>query len=192
MHPSARSLIRDDQVLRAKNAGGWEPGLTPHLEEVALTRSRLGLLYYRFKPEFPHWIVVVTCRKMIMALITLLFHSSATFQLAMLLLVLFSCFVIQMKYLPYVSPLDYDGILSDYKDRATALHEEEQLCEKTKDQKNRQKRRKQRRLGATLATVDLRTQAGRKELRSAAAQLMFEYNTVELTLLSAAVPSFLL
>ncbi|KAH8055115.1 calcium ion binding protein [Aureococcus anophagefferens] len=99
-----RSLIYDDQLLRYMHKGGHEEGLSPYLATVAKTRAKLGLLYYRFKPDMPYWIVVVVLRKMCLAITTIMFHSSASFQLATLLLILFSSLVLQMRHLPYSSP----------------------------------------------------------------------------------------
>ncbi|KAH8092803.1 calcium ion binding protein [Aureococcus anophagefferens] len=96
-----RSLIYDDQLLRYMHKGGHEEGLSPYLATVAKTRAKLGLLYYRFKPDMPYWIVVVVLRKMCLAITTIMFHSSASFQLATLLLILFSSLVLQMRHLPY-------------------------------------------------------------------------------------------
>ena len=44
-----------------------------------MTRAKLGILYYRFKPSMPYWIVFIVVRKMCMAGITVLFQTSASF-----------------------------------------------------------------------------------------------------------------
>ncbi|KAJ8604097.1 hypothetical protein CTAYLR_001751 [Chrysophaeum taylorii] len=181
--PRSHQLIVDDQLLRMQRRGGYEPGLTSHLEQVALCRAQLGMLYYRFKPRVPWWAVLVVLRKMCMAIIMLLFRSSPTFQLAMLLLVLFTALVIQMRALPYVSPRDYDTVLGDYADRVTTLHDEEKQCEGAKEKSRARRRRKQRRLGLE----DFTTPAGRKEISKQAVHFFFDYNTVEGTLLSASI-----
>lgn len=141
------------------------------------------MLYYRFKPNVPFWMVVVVLRKMCMALITILFHSSAAFQLAMLLLVLFVCLVIQMRTLPYASPSQYQSILETYAQRVDLLNEELKQCARAKDVAARGRRRKRGRLGID----DVRTTEGRIKLRDAAVELIFEYNAVEGSLLSASI-----
>lgn len=141
------------------------------------------MLYFRFKPNVPFWIVVVVLRKMCMAFITLLFHSSAAFQLATLLLVLFVCFVIQMRILPYLSPSQYHAVLESYPERVFLLDEELKQCAKAKDRAARRRRQKRDRLGID----DVRTPQGRVKLRDAAVELIFEYNTVEGSLLSASI-----
>ena len=178
-----KQKIVDDQRLRAQGRGGYEAGMSPYLEAVALTRNSLGLLYYRFKPDVPFWIVVVVLRKMCMAVITLIFHSSASFQLAMLLLVLFVSLVLQMRNLPYLSPKDAHLLLDVHKDRLPLLDEEEKKSKASKDAAMSRKRTKRVKVGADGFAAAYRS--GR--LREAAAELVFEYNTIECTLLSASI-----
>lgn len=62
----------------------------------------LRFRHTRFKRN--SWVCLILVRKMFMAFVTL--ASPAHFQLALLLFVLFVSLVVQMKYLPYVSPRD--------------------------------------------------------------------------------------
>ena len=181
MYPAeTRRLIRDDQLLRCQGRGRYEEGLTEYLDDVSLTRARLGMLYYRFKPDVPYWILFVVLRKMCMACITLLFHSSASFQLAMLLMVLFTSCVFQMKYLPYLSSSNHDEIFTKYADRIKILHDEELSSAAAKDKAIRMAR------GKAVGKLTFASMTTR-ELRDSAAKLFFEYNTVEGVLLVCSV-----
>ena len=122
--------------------GGHEEGLSPYLATVAKTRAKLGLLYYRFKPDMPYWIVVVVLRKMCLAITTIMFHSSASFQLATLLLILFSSLVLQMRHLPYSSPALGTDVLRLEDERLRRLEEEEKASPNYKDQAARKARTK--------------------------------------------------
>ncbi|KAH8060947.1 calcium ion binding protein [Aureococcus anophagefferens] len=150
-----KQKIVDDQLLRAQGRGGYEAGMSPYLEAVALTRNSLGLLYYRFKPDVPFWIVVVVLRKMCMA----------------------------MRNLPYLSPKDAHLLLDVHKDRLPLLDEEEKKSKASKDAALSRKRTKRVQVGADGFAAAYRS--GR--LREAAAELVFEYNTIECTLLSASI-----
>ena len=179
--PATMQKIIDDQLLRVQGRGGYEEGLTSYLEEVSFTRSALGLLYYRFKPEMPFWILVVVLRKCAMACITVLFHQSSIFQLAMLTLVLFISLVLQMRNLPYISPRDSQSILLPYEQRLKDLTKEESRCQKKRDAELAKGREKTVSLNA-FAAAHRRQQEGMN-----AGELAFEYNTVEMMLLAASI-----
>ncbi|KAH8073734.1 calcium ion binding protein [Aureococcus anophagefferens] len=135
-----RALIFDDQLLRASGKGGHEEGLSPYLERVAHARTSLGLLYYRFIPSMPYWIVVVVLRKACLAFTTIMFHSSASFQLAVLLLILFCSLVLQMRNLPYSSPALAAQLVERNPERIANLVEEEKASPMYKDQAMRDAR----------------------------------------------------
>lgn len=176
---TTRSLILDDQLLRVQGKGGYEEGLSPRLEQIAMCRTRLGLVYYRFMPDVPFWIVVVVLRKMMLAITTSLFNSSASFQLAILLLILFISLVLQMRNLPYSSPATYNSTLTRWADRKLVLDDEEKACTKIRDQAMVRARRKIVNMGAMDYVPH--------SLAEKAATFFFEYNTVEGFLLSCSV-----
>ena len=173
-----RSLIFDDQLLRYQGKGGHEDGLSPYLDRVAATRGALGLLYYRFKPTMPYWIVVVVLRKMCLAVTTIMFHTSASFQLAVLLLVLFVSLVLQMRNLPYSSPAMGAAILRENAKKVLMLDDEEKASPKFKDAAAKGARKKRTKFGDF---------AHSKTTASVADRLVFEYNTIEGALLSCSV-----
>ena len=173
-----RSLIYDDQLLRYMHKGGHEEGLSPYLATVAKTRAKLGLLYYRFKPDMPYWIVVVVLRKMCLAITTIMFHSSASFQLATLLLILFSSLVLQMRHLPYSSPALGTDVLRLEDERLRRLEEEEKASPNYKDQAARKARTK---------IINFDGYKAHPKVTNVSAKFVFEYNTVEGLLLSCSV-----
>ncbi|KAH8047652.1 calcium ion binding protein [Aureococcus anophagefferens] len=73
----------------------------------------------------PYWIVVVVLRKACLAFTTIMFHSSASFQLAVLLLILFCSLVLQMRNLPYSSPALAAQLVERNPERIANLVEEE-------------------------------------------------------------------
>ena len=158
--------------------GGHEEGLSPYLATVAKTRAKLGLLYYRFKPDMPYWIVVVVLRKMCLAITTIMFHSSASFQLATLLLILFSSLVLQMRHLPYSSPALGTDVLRLEDERLRRLEEEEKASPNYKDQAARKARTK---------IINFDGYKAHPKVTNVSAKFVFEYNTVEGLLLSCSV-----
>ena len=59
--------------------------------------------YYHFKPGKVYWIVIIILRKLAIASMGLLLRSNVSFQLAVCLLIMFVCFVLQTRYQPYMS-----------------------------------------------------------------------------------------
>lgn len=180
---NTRRLIMDDQLLRVQSKGYWEEKLPPYLEQLALTRAKLGMLYYRFTPELPYWILIVVLKKCCMAWITLVFRQSASFQLSMLLMVLFSSLVLQVRNMPYLSPARRDEMLDTYSERVAKLDEEVKRSTKNSDKTLAAKRTGARRRALT-DIVHAKTPA---QFRDATVQLVFEYNTVESFLLSCSI-----
>ena len=90
---------------------------------------------------------------------------------------------LQMRNLPYLSPKDAHLLLDVHKDRLPLLDEEEKKSKASKDAALSRKRTKRVQVGADGFAAAYRS--GR--LREAAAELVFEYNTIECTLLSASI-----
>eukprot|EP00629_Pelagomonadales_sp_RCC1024_P001028 CAMPEP_0119290470 /NCGR_PEP_ID=MMETSP1329-20130426/40768_1 /TAXON_ID=114041 /ORGANISM="Genus nov. species nov., Strain RCC1024" /LENGTH=292 /DNA_ID=CAMNT_0007291291 /DNA_START=10 /DNA_END=885 /DNA_ORIENTATION=+ len=108
-----------------------------------------------------------------------MFHSSASFQLANLLLILFISLIVQMRNMPYSSPSLADEVLRQYPERVAQLFEEEKASANYKD-KMAAAARANRKLTFMM-------NAARKKQKGVAAKYVFEYNTVEAVLLSCAV-----
>jgi len=76
-------------------------------------RSKYATLYFKFKPKLYYWILIIIARKLCIVTFTLLFHVNATMQLAMILLVMFISYTLQVKCNPYLSRADYSDIVGE-------------------------------------------------------------------------------
>jgi len=170
-----RGLIFDDQLLRLQGKGGNAEGLTNRLEAVSAVRTKLGLLYFRFEPHLPFWIIVVVLRKAAFAVTALHFQDAPAFQLACLLLILFASAVLQLRHRPYASPRNAARTLSKHAVRVTRLNEEASCCDEAKDEAFARARHKVVRFGESQGRT------------FEATRCLYEYNTVEGTLLACAV-----
>ena len=97
---SNKYLIKEDQYLRAAGIGDTR-GTNPDAYTV---RKRFHKLYYHFNPEQTYWIVVIIMRKFSIAFASLMFQGNPTFQLALILLVLFVSFTLQASTPPPLAP----------------------------------------------------------------------------------------
>ena len=57
------------------------------------------------------WILVIILRKFLVSLAAIIFRKNASFQMAIILMVLFGSFAVQVIYRPYMSPSEYAEIL---------------------------------------------------------------------------------
>jgi len=76
-------------------------------------RSKFATLYFKFKPRLYYWILLIVLRKLCIVSFTLLFHTNATMQLSMILLVMFLSYTAQVKYNPYLSRADYGKVVGE-------------------------------------------------------------------------------
>ena len=105
---SHRTLVMEDQLLRAKGVG--DDRLTnPH---AYLFRKRFSRIYYQFRPQYFWWAEAIMLRKFMIAISTLIFNQSPVFQLAASELVLFLAFAAQVRNNPYMTSewLDHDSL----------------------------------------------------------------------------------
>lgn len=104
-----RNSIKEDQILRAKGVGQNRLS-NPTAYEL---RKKLHKMYYHFKPDYCLWILVVIARKFLVAFTSLMFRDNASFQLAVALLVIFCCYVLQVRFSPYMSPSEFPAVVKD-------------------------------------------------------------------------------
>ena len=90
--------VRYDQILRAQLTGD-DKITNPH---VAF-RSTWKALYMNYRPGAWYWEFVICVRKFLIAFCSLMFRDTPSFQLAMALLVLFVAYILQVRFLPYLS-----------------------------------------------------------------------------------------
>jgi hypothetical protein len=175
-----RELVMEDQLLRAKGVG-YDRLTNPH---AYVFRKRWARLYYQFKPDTAMWVLAIIIRKFCIAATFILFNKQPSFQMAATFLVMFLAYSAQMRFMPYMSPSDFNDTLKDHERRSFSdpLHA---------------------RLRATLSGINSRTRkSARRNVMTADGTIdtsallgvlrgwLFNYNTVEqLMLFSAGVVS---
>ena len=96
---SNKRLVKEDQLLRTLETGDT-PGSNKYAYHI---RRRYHKLYYHFKPGKWYWIVIIIARKAGIVVAGLMFRANPGFQLSLILLVLFTAYVFQVKHQPYMS-----------------------------------------------------------------------------------------
>lgn len=176
-----RMTIREDQVLRARGTG--DTRLTN--PDAYNLRKRLHKTYYHFKPTYHWWTLAILGRKFLIAFAALMFRKNVSFQLAVVLLVLFVSYTPQVKYRPYMSVSEHDAVWRDLRARAEAAPAgwEAQVVRRTEAVEKKVSR--PHRGGRMLWNVD---DLQRPTTRAAqASEFVTNYNTVEGVLLFCAV-----
>ena len=103
-------LVIEDQYLRARGVG-FTRETNPDCYDM---RKRYARLYYQFKPRFaPYWILVLILRKFWVAFAALMFRGSPSYQLAVILLVLFASIVLQVLWRPFLSTRDHPMVVRE-------------------------------------------------------------------------------
>ena len=112
-----KNKIKEDQLLRA--AGIGDDRKTTTSSEVYSVRKRWHKLYYHFKPGKTYWIFIIVMRKMWIAIAGLMFRGSPGFQLAVVLMILFASYVLQVQHRPYMSTAERDLVLEEHRRKAS-------------------------------------------------------------------------
>jgi hypothetical protein len=105
-----REKVKVDQMLRAMTAG--DNRLTNPFFSF---RKTWKALYMNYVPEAWYWDFIVVVRKFLIAFCSLMFRATPSFQLAMALLVLFVCFVLQVRFNPYLSHSEAERTVRDHR-----------------------------------------------------------------------------
>ena len=101
-----RQVIFEDQLLNAQDRG-----------EVAKTnpnfnfRKRYSAMYKNYKPDYWYWALVLMAKKLAICFCGLMFRRNPMFQLSVALLILFSCFVLQVLNRPFMSMEEKAGVV---------------------------------------------------------------------------------
>jgi hypothetical protein len=90
--------IFEDQLLAAQDRGD-KPATNVNFS----FRKRYASLYKNFKPQFWYWSIVVLAKKLAVCFTGLMFRRNPSFQLAVALIVLFTCFTSQVLCRPFMS-----------------------------------------------------------------------------------------
>ena len=150
-------------------------------------RTRYSRIYYHFRPEYYYWIMLIIGRKTAIALTSLLYRKNPSFQFAVALLVMFSAYVLQVKYQPYMSPSKMDKVVRKVQERAMEdpggdYHLIVENCEKRLYHQNKRRSKGK--------SVNFRKETNNRVQSvsfSKAGKYMIDYNTVESTLLACSV-----
>jgi hypothetical protein len=112
-----RNTILEDQYLRAQGYGDESSRL--QLGDTCYqTRKRFSRIYYHFRPEYYYWILLIIGRKTAIALTSLLYRKNPSLQFAVALLAMFSAYVLQVKYKPYMSPSQFSKEVESFRMKA--------------------------------------------------------------------------
>jgi len=115
---SNKKLVKEDQLLRTLDTGDSERTN----KNAYHVRRRYHKLYYHFKPGKWYWIVLIIARKAGIVVAGLMFRSNPGFQLSLILLVLFSAYVMQVKHQPYMSTAQRREVILDHQEKAKNGH----------------------------------------------------------------------
>ena len=111
-----RDVIVEDQIMRAHGLA-----TTRKMNAAAYHISqRWHKMYYHFKPDKVYWIVLIIIRKLAIAFVGLMLRTNPGFQLACCLLIMFICYILQVRYKPYMSMIERRQVIKNHRDKATA------------------------------------------------------------------------
>ena len=186
-----KNKIKEDQLLRA--AGIGDDRKTTTSSEVYSVRKRWHKLYYHFKPGKTYWIFIIVMRKMWIAIAGLMFRGSPGFQLAVVLMILFASYVLQVQHRPYMSTAERDLVLEEHRRKASEgdpdhlriqpvmamAIERQRLVENALKIKKKKMQLKQTFSGKSLVGFD--------ESKNKKMKYFWDYNTIEATLLACGI-----
>jgi len=186
-----KNKIKEDQLLRA--AGIGDDRKTTTSSEVYSVRKRWHKLYYHFKPGKTYWIFIIVMRKMWIAIAGLMFRGSPGFQLAVVLMILFASYVLQVQHRPYMSTAERDLVLEEHRRKASEgdpdhlriqpvmamAIERQRLVENALKIKKKKMKLKETFSGKSLVGFD--------ESKNKKMKYFWDYNTIEATLLACGI-----
>eukprot|EP00937_MAST-01D_sp_MAST-1D-sp2_P000675 g675.t1 len=108
-----KNKVQEDQLLRAKGTGQTR-ATNPNCHDF---RKRYKDIYYRFKPQFYYWTLVIIFRKFCIAAAALMFRKTPAFQLAIMQLVMFTSYALQVRNNPYMSEAEKPMVVLRYQER---------------------------------------------------------------------------
>merc|ERR1711998_239818 len=179
-------LIKEDQLLRAHGVGDTEAD-NPFAYHI---RVKFHRVYYHFKPGKSYWFVIIVFRKFWIAMVGILLKNNPGFQLAVCMLVLLYCYVIQQNNRPYMSTVERLSVIVEHRAKVAegnAKHTKiESHIAKAAEQAKEKRRRAHRKVLATLEQSDLKSKRDQLN-QGSATEYFFDYNTVEAVLLCCAI-----
>jgi hypothetical protein len=174
-----------DQILRAEQTvrRPAEEVRKQELKDARVWnfRKRFSTLYYQYKPEFFYWKLIILARKFLVVSAGLLFRRFPIFLLAFSLLILFASYALQVRNQPYMSNVEMQHVAEKNK---AALQKIQTLETSTK----KAVRGKEKKLGKKFNLDNDEDMADHNKNKARGAlQFLWNYNTVEATLLCCAV-----
>ena len=109
-----KDAIMEEQYLRAGGIG-YVRETNPRAFDL---RAKYSGLYMPLKPERVTRSIVVISRKFAVAAAALLFRGNSTFQLSVILLVLFVGFCVHLHYRPYLSTGEHSIVRKELDEKA--------------------------------------------------------------------------
>jgi cysteine-rich repeat protein len=122
-----KDSFKKDQLLYLATYPLGHDGYERAARELKVYRLRkmYSRLYQWYTPGKLYWVELILARKFLIAISTLLFRQTPTFQFAMMLLVLFVSYALHVKNVPYLSIADRETILTKWRDdKDSAKHED--------------------------------------------------------------------
>ena len=194
-----KNAIKEDQVLRAAGCGE-DLNSNPN---AFFLRIKYHKMYYYYKPGKTYWMLYILARKASIAFAGLIFRTNPGFMLAIVLLVLFVSYMLQIRHQPYMSTSQRNLCLAEHKIKAEAgdpvhmriaYNIERALADRKKKEKRMAKKASAKKLGSSSNFMNIvlgaRQGLGEKESSSKygkTREYFFDYNTVEQVLLACAV-----
>ena len=170
-----RELCMEDQLLRAKGAGADRLS-GPQTYEV---RKTFGGLYFQFKPDTYYWGVVVLLRKFLFVFVMLnAFAANANYQMSAVLFIYVVAYALHVRVAPYMGPGAFEAVLREHTASALTNETHARLRASIAAVETRAGPAWQRR-----RLVDFKGQLDRTAVLSVLRGWLFDYNSVEGTLL---------
>jgi hypothetical protein len=124
-----RVQMKLDQLLRAHDLGETRDDAIDNIQLRPRTcrshskatydiRKKYHKLYYHFKPGKVYWMMNILARKFGIAIFSLFFRANVSFLLSCVLLLLFMCYVLQVKHRPYMSSVEKDVVKESHRLKA--------------------------------------------------------------------------
>jgi hypothetical protein len=151
-------------------------------------------MYYQFLPGKTYWIIYIILRKGAIAIAALAFRANPGFQLAIVVLVLFIAYVLQVKHRPYMSTSQRKEALAEHSKKVEEGDETHiRIRDRIKnarnfvDEQNKRKREKKAK-GGGVVFARTKIQSDRLGgVKLKAREYFWDYNTVEQVLLACAI-----
>jgi hypothetical protein len=183
-----RSLLKEDQILRASGLGDTLK-TNPRAFHI---RLRYHKMYYYYKPGKTYWMLIILSRKVGIAFCSLVFKTNPGFMLASIVLILFIAFSLQTRHSPYMSSSQRRLVLAEHSIKAesgdyTHMRIQSNLKYVTDEVQRIARDKAERKTKLRFSITRVWTKSNMTDKKEKAEEYFFDYNTVELFLLFCAI-----